>query len=42
LPGGALARAAEGDLSAKLYTVDIGGGRMLQAVSDQTEIRQGD
>jgi len=40
--GGALARAAEGDLSGKLYTVDLGGGRMMQVVSDQTEIRQGD
>ena len=40
--GGALARAAEGDLSGRLYTVDLGGGRMMQVVSDQTEIRQGD
>ncbi len=40
--GGALARAAEGDLSGKVYTVDLGGGRMMQVVSDQTEIRQGD
>ncbi len=40
--GGALARAAEGDLSGKLYTVDLGGGRIMQVVSDQTEIRQGD
>ena len=40
--GGAIARAAEGDLSGKLYTVDLGGGRMMQVVSDQTEIRQGD
>jgi outer membrane lipoprotein SlyB len=40
--GGAIARAAEGDLSGKVYTVDLGGGRMIQVVSDQTEIRQGD
>jgi len=40
--GGALARAAEGDLSGKLYTVDLGGGRSMQVVSDQTEIRMGD
>jgi outer membrane lipoprotein SlyB len=40
--GGALARAAEGDLSGKLYTIDLGGGRSMQVVSDQTEIRQGD
>lgn len=40
--GGAIARAAEGDLKGKLYTVDLGGGRMIQVVSDQTEIRQGD
>jgi outer membrane lipoprotein SlyB len=42
LAGGAVTRAAEGDLSGKLYTVDLGGGRMMQVVSDQTEIRQGD
>jgi hypothetical protein len=42
LAGGAIARAAEGDLSGKLYTVDLGGGGMIQVVSDQTEIRQGD
>lgn len=40
--GGAVARAAEGDLSGKLYTIDLGGGRMMQVVSDQTEIRAGD
>lgn len=40
--GGAIARAREGDLKGKLYTVDLGGGRMIQVVSDQTEIRQGD
>lgn len=40
--GGAIARAAEGDLSGKVYTVDLGGGRLMQVVSDQTEIRQGD
>jgi outer membrane lipoprotein SlyB len=40
--GGALARAAEGDLSGKVYTVDLGGGRTMQVVSDQTEIKQGD
>ena len=40
--GGAIGRAAEGDLSGKVYTVDLGGGRMMQVVSDQREIRQGD
>jgi outer membrane lipoprotein SlyB len=40
--GGAIARAREGDLSGRLYTVDLGGGRTMQVVSDQTEIRQGD
>jgi outer membrane lipoprotein SlyB len=40
--GGAIARAREGDLKGKLYTVDLGGGRMIQVVSDQTEIKQGD
>lgn len=40
--GGAIARAAEGDLSGKLYTVELGPGQMIQVVSDQTEIRQGD
>lgn len=42
IAGGALARAAEGDLSGKLYTVDLGGGKMIQVVSDQREIRLGD
>jgi len=42
IAGGAIARAAEGDLSGKLYTVDLGSGRMMQVVSDQTEIHQGD
>ncbi|MGD8439776.1 MAG: hypothetical protein PVG53_04525 [Holophagae bacterium] len=40
--GGAIARAREGDLTGKLYTVDLGGGRTIQVVSDQTEIKQGD
>lgn len=40
--GGAIARAAEGDLTGRLYTVDLGGGRIVQVVSDQTEIKQGD
>ena len=40
--GGAIARGREGDLSGKVYTVDLGGGRMIQVVSDQREIRQGD
>jgi len=40
--GGAIARAREGDLKGKVYTVDLGGGRLIQVVSDQTEIRQGD
>jgi outer membrane lipoprotein SlyB len=40
--GGAIARSREGDLKGKLYTVDLGGGRMIQVVSDQTEVRQGD
>lgn len=40
--GGAIARAREGDLSGKLYTVDLGSGRSIQVVSDQTEIKQGD
>jgi hypothetical protein len=40
--GGAIARAREGDLRGKVYTVDLGGGRSIQVVSDQTEIRQGD
>jgi hypothetical protein len=40
--GGAIARAREGDLSGKLYTIDVGGGRTMQVVSDQTEIHQGD
>lgn len=42
LAGGAIARAREGDLRGKVYTVDLGGGRTMQVVSDQTEIRQGD
>jgi outer membrane lipoprotein SlyB len=42
IAGGAIARAAEGDLSGKVYSVDVGGGRMMQVVSDQTEIQQGD
>jgi len=40
--GAAIARAREGDLTGRLYTVDLGGGRIIQVVSDQTEIRQGD
>jgi outer membrane lipoprotein SlyB len=40
--GGAIARSREGDLKGQLYTVDLGGGRMIQVVSDQTEVRQGD
>jgi outer membrane lipoprotein SlyB len=40
--GRALGRAAEGDLTGRLYTVDLGGGTMLQVVSDQKEIQQGD
>jgi outer membrane lipoprotein SlyB len=40
--GGAIARGREGDLSGKLYTVDVGSGRTIQVVSDQTEIRLGD
>jgi len=42
LAGGAIARSREGDLKDKLYTVDLGGGRTMQVVSDQTEIKQGD
>jgi hypothetical protein len=42
IAGGAVARAAEGDTSGNLYTVDLGGGTMMQVVSDQKEIRQGD
>jgi outer membrane lipoprotein SlyB len=42
IAGGAIARAREGDLKGKLYTVDLGGSRSIQVVSDQTEIRQGD
>lgn len=40
--GAAIGRAREGDLSGKVYTVDLGGGQLIQVVSDQTEIRQGD
>jgi len=42
LAGGAIARSREGDLKGKLYTVDLGAGRTMQVVSDQTEIKQGD
>ena len=40
--GGAIARAREGDLTGMLYTIEVGGGRTIQVVSDQTEIRKGD
>jgi hypothetical protein len=40
--GGAVTRAAQGDLSGKVYTVETAGGGMIQVVSDQTEVRQGD
>jgi outer membrane lipoprotein SlyB len=40
--GSAVARAAEGDLSGKLYTVGLGSGQMIQVVSDQTQVRVGD
>lgn len=40
--GGAIARAREGDLTGRLYTVKLGNGRTIQVVSDQAEIRTGD
>jgi len=40
--GKAIARAREGDLTGRLYTVDLGNGQSIQVVSDQTEVRQGD
>ncbi len=40
--GSAIARAAEGDLSGKLYTIGVGSGQMIQVVSDQTQVRVGD
>jgi outer membrane lipoprotein SlyB len=40
--GRAIARAREGDLTGRLYTVDLGNGQTVQVVSDQTEVRKDD
>jgi outer membrane lipoprotein SlyB len=40
--GAAIARAREGNLKGKVYTVDVGNGRLVQVVSDQTQIKLGD